>query len=341
MGSHMTFATFLSSGQSSNYLLNSELLNTGQSLKECANDMTFEQLQSRFRLLSNLVTQRQESKQQENIDKKQVYHFRSVSKIVHIFLHPKIPDEAGNPNSFCFLLKQAENLISFRFLLKQAENLISFCFLLKQAENLISFRFLLKQAENLISFCFLLKQTLGRSFSKEHQYSVVTRRHILRTSIIPKAGDRINMTPLLSTLTYLIMIETPINKAQLIMDYIYKLSDIGHPHNRRKKNVAIGHLITYILEKKYNLIHPKPPNELPVYFTDASFCAFFGWDQSSKEEDFEGERRAPAPAPGANQNFYQKMVQHFNRLKTHFDQHFDQIENHLNQQDARYNEDMG
>ncbi|KAH0453584.1 hypothetical protein IEQ34_017908 [Dendrobium chrysotoxum] len=98
--------------------------------------------------------------------------------------------------------------------------------------------------------------------------------------------------------------------------------------DRRKKNVALGHLITYILEKKYNLIHPEPLNELPVYFTDASFHALFGRDQSSEEEDSEGEEGAPTPGP--DQNFYQKMVQHFDRLETHFDQRFDQIKNHMN-----------
>ncbi|KAH0461855.1 hypothetical protein IEQ34_009430 [Dendrobium chrysotoxum] len=84
---------------------------------------------------------------------------------------------------------------------------------------------------------------------------------------------------------------------------------VENPHNRRKKNVALGYLITYILEKKYNLIHPKLLNELPVYFIDASFCALFGWDQSSEGEDSKekGGTPAPIPTPGPDQNFYQEM----------------------------------
>ncbi|KAH0448720.1 hypothetical protein IEQ34_022520 [Dendrobium chrysotoxum] len=143
--------------------------------------------------------------------------------------------------------------------------------------------------------------------------------HVLRTLIIPKAGDHINLTPLLYTVTYLIMTNTPIDEAQLIMDYIYKLSDIGLPHNRRKKNVALGHLVAYILEKKYNLIHHDPPTQLPIYFTDAFFRALFGWDQGSEGEDLEGEEGAPAPAPapGPDQNFYQEIVQSAQHLAEH------------------------
>ncbi|KAL0925698.1 hypothetical protein M5K25_004064 [Dendrobium thyrsiflorum] len=130
-------------------------------------------------------------------------------------------------------------------------------------------------------------------------------QHVLRTSIIPKAGDRLNMTPLLSTVTYLIMTGTPFDEAQLILDYIYNLTDIKHPQSKRKKNVALGHLISYILEKKYNLINPTPPTELPIFFTKAYFRALFNQDQGSEGED-SGEEGAPThgPTPGPDQNFY-------------------------------------
>ncbi|KAL0904281.1 hypothetical protein M5K25_026369 [Dendrobium thyrsiflorum] len=148
------------------------------------------------------------------------------------------------------------------------------------------------------------------------------------------------MTPLLSTVTYLIITGTPFDEAQLIPDYIYNVTDIRHPQSKRQKNVALGHLISYILEKKYNLINPVPPTELPIFSTNASFLALFNQDQGSEGDDF-GEEGAPAqgpaPAPGSDQNFYQDMIQRFDRMETRFDQ----IENHMNMQDASYNEDMG
>ncbi|KAL0907725.1 hypothetical protein M5K25_022156 [Dendrobium thyrsiflorum] len=60
------------------------------------------------------------------------------------------------------------------------------------------------------------------------------------------------------------------------------------------------------------------------------------------DEEEEGEAgveaaAAPTPAPGPSQNYYQKMVQHFDWM----DSQFDQIKNHLQQQDMRHNEDMG
>ncbi|KAH0459076.1 hypothetical protein IEQ34_011890 [Dendrobium chrysotoxum] len=152
-------------------------------------------------------------------------------------------------------------------------------------------------------------------------------QHILRTSIIPKAGDRINTTPHLSSITYLIMTGQPIDEVQLILDYIYNLTDIGLASVKRKKNIALRHIVCYILEKKYNMVHPSGPSELPLYFTDAFFRALFVKDGSVDSSDDEPvSASAPAPAPGPTQDFYQNMVQRFERL----DQRFDHIEVHLN-----------
>ncbi|KAL0910700.1 hypothetical protein M5K25_018781 [Dendrobium thyrsiflorum] len=124
----------------------------------------------------------------------------------------------------------------------------------------------------------LVNDTLRGNKDKSHQPRVYTLlqnariiQHVLRSSIIPKAGDRVNMTPLLSLVTYLILSDKPFDEAQLILDYIHSLFDIRHPQTKRKKNIALGHLICYILEKKYNLIYPEPPTKEPIFFTNASF----------------------------------------------------------------------
>ncbi|KAH0450163.1 hypothetical protein IEQ34_020855 [Dendrobium chrysotoxum] len=69
------------------------------------------------------------------------------------------------------------------------------------------------------------------------------------------------------------------------------------PTTKKKKNVALGHLIAYVLEKKYNLIHPETPNNLPIYFPDASFRALFHRDQGDEGDEMGGQEEAPAPAP--------------------------------------------
>ncbi|PKU81770.1 hypothetical protein MA16_Dca026929 [Dendrobium catenatum] len=165
--------------------------------------------------------------------------------------------------------------------------------------------------------------------------------HVLRTSIIPKAGDRVNITPLLSTVTYRIMTRQPIDEAQLVIDYIYGLSEIGHVDHKRKKNIVLGHLITYILEKKYDLIHPEQDFEEPLYYNDTSFRAIFNKDEPNKTHVVLSETKEetePSHAAGPN---YQDLVQRFDNLEAHFDQRFDQIETHLHQQDIQYNQNMG
>ncbi|KAH0461442.1 hypothetical protein IEQ34_009017 [Dendrobium chrysotoxum] len=96
--------------------------------------------------------------------------------------------------------------------------------------------------------------------------------------------------------------------SKLTIDYLYNLSNIGQPSNRRKKNVALGYLVTYILEKKYNLINPDPPTELPIFLTNASFQALFHQDQDIEGDESEEEGDAPTPAPRPDQNFYQDMA---------------------------------
>ncbi|PKU60064.1 hypothetical protein MA16_Dca014959 [Dendrobium catenatum] len=132
------------------------------------------------------------------------------------------------------------------------------------------------------------------------------------------------------------------NEAQLILDYLYGLFEIGHVEHKRKKNISLGHLVVYILDKKYNLVHPNQEFEEPLYYNDGSFRAIFSKDELSKTHvisDTEEEHEA-APAPVNDPN-YQNLVQRFDLLKTHFNKRFDQIEAHMQQQDIQYAQDMG
>ncbi|PKU69199.1 hypothetical protein MA16_Dca002469 [Dendrobium catenatum] len=131
-----------------------------------------------------------------------------------------------------------------------------------------------------------------------------------------------------------------IDEAQLILDYLYGLSEIGHVKHKRKKNIALEYLVTYILEKKYNLVHPDQEFEEPLYCNDGSFRAIFK-EKSSKTHVISDTEEEPevAPAP-ANESNYQDLVQRFERLETHFDQRFDQIETHLQQHATQYQHDM-
>ncbi|KAL0907702.1 hypothetical protein M5K25_022132 [Dendrobium thyrsiflorum] len=162
-------------------------------------------------------------------------------------------------------------------------------------------------------------------------------QHVLRSFIIPKAGNRINMTPLLSTVTYIIMTSTHFDEAQLILDYIQNLTDIRHPSTKRKKNIALGHLACYVLEKKYNLVHPDPPTEEPIFSQMPLLGHYLIRDIDLTQEE--------------KGNLDKKLHLHLpllrNRMpirscfsETHFDQRFDQLENKLNTQNDQYNADM-
>ncbi|KAL0927626.1 hypothetical protein M5K25_001817 [Dendrobium thyrsiflorum] len=193
----------------------------------------------------------------------------------------------------------------------------------------------------------LVNDTLRGNKDKVHQPRVYTLlqnariiKHVLRSSIIPKAGDRVNITPLLSLVTHLIMTNTPFDEAQLILDYIHRLSDIRHTQTKRKKNIALGHLVCYILEKKYNLIYPEPPTEEPIFFTNASFRSLFH-DPTVEGEDSEGDKEAPSePASVPNQNAFNDIIQRFDTMETNFGQRFDQIDLHMKTQEDRHNLDM-
>ncbi|KAI0496364.1 hypothetical protein KFK09_022696 [Dendrobium nobile] len=100
-----------------------------------------------------------------------------------------------------------------------------------------------------------------------------TIQHVLRTYVIPKAGDRIHITPLLSLTTFYIMDHREFNTADLLFRYIDHLITISDPGHKRKPNLALGHIIAYVLETKYQLQYPIPPKLPTPFYSNNSFTA--------------------------------------------------------------------
>ncbi|PKU78894.1 hypothetical protein MA16_Dca000238 [Dendrobium catenatum] len=162
-------------------------------------------------------------------------------------------------------------------------------------------------------------------------------QHVLRTSIIPKADDRVNITPLLSMVTFLIMSNKPIDEAQLILDYLYGLYEIVHAEQKRKRNITFGHLVSYVMQKKYNLVHPDQEYEEPLFYNDASFRAIFKEDKSKSHASDTEEEVEDVPAP-ANEPNYQNLVERFDRLETHFEAQFQQQQSDIGFMKEQMNE---
>ncbi|KAI0488411.1 hypothetical protein KFK09_028242 [Dendrobium nobile] len=121
-------------------------------------------------------------------------------------------------------------------------------------------------------------------------------QHVLRTSIIPIGDYRVNMTLTLSFTTYLMMTNTKFDKADLIIDYIRYMTFVHLPSTCRKQNIALGHLIEYILQNKYQMTYPGEPDNLPIFYMDASFLIFFHRGQEPEEPIFDEEEGEDAPA---------------------------------------------
>ncbi|PKU63489.1 hypothetical protein MA16_Dca019298 [Dendrobium catenatum] len=169
-----------------------------------------------------------------------------------------------------------------------------------------------------------------------------TIQHVLCTSIIPKAEDRVHITPMLSLTTFFIMAWREFNATDLIIQYIDHLTTIWDPGHRRKPNLALGHLIAYILEIKYNLQYPARHDLQPPCYSNSSFNILHstrlhpgdGEPQGAEEE----EALAPIPDPTPlrqHSQFYQ-LVERFDRWETHFDAYIAAQEQQHSEDIARY-----
>ncbi|PKU65644.1 hypothetical protein MA16_Dca022984 [Dendrobium catenatum] len=154
-------------------------------------------------------------------------------------------------------------------------------------------------------------------------------QHVFRTTIIPKGGDRINLAPTLSVTTYLIMSNIKFDEVDLISNYIRHMTFVCLPTTRRKQNLALGHLIGYILHNKYQLTYPGEPDILPIFYTDASFRILCHRGHKPEEPIFDEEEGedAPVSAPARPRRHAapnNDLVARFNQLQTHLDMYIEE-----------------
>ncbi|PKU71957.1 hypothetical protein MA16_Dca007321 [Dendrobium catenatum] len=124
-----------------------------------------------------------------------------------------------------------------------------------------------------------------------------TIQHVLRTSIIPKTRDRIHITPLLSLTTFFIMARREFNAIDLLFRYIDHLTTIRDLGHRRKPNLALGHLIAYILETKYNLQYHALHDLQPPCYSNNSFTILHSTRFHPGDGEGRGAEEAEAPTP--------------------------------------------
>lgn len=126
------------------------------------------------------------------------------------------------------------------------------------------------------------------------QYNTCVIQHMFsRNNIIPKDGDRVHVTPLQFAITYFSLSNTQLNVTDLLIQYIVILMIVRDLNFHRKPNLALGHLIAYILEVKYGIIFPSTLNHIPSRVINHSFHIFYdhrrhptkGATQATKEDE--------------------------------------------------------
>lgn len=100
-------------------------------------------------------------------------------------------------------------------------------------------------------------------------------QHILKNNIIPKARDHILVTPLQSIVTFFVLSRTQLDVVHLLIHYIDSLYVARDSNYRKKPNLALGHLIFYILKVKYNMSSSSSLNYILTLLTDKSFHIFY------------------------------------------------------------------
>ncbi|KAL0926328.1 hypothetical protein M5K25_002546 [Dendrobium thyrsiflorum] len=159
-----------------------------------------------------------------------------------------------------------------------------------------------------------------------------TIQHVLRSSVIPKAGDRIHITPLLSLTTFYIMDHREFNTSDLIIRYFENLTTIRDPRHHRKPNLALGHLVSYVLTTKYNLEFPSTsasPTHRPTFFSNNSFHILHSTrlhpEQGEAGEEAEENQPeqvpppVPTPEPLCQRSHIDQLVDRFEAFETRFD----------------------
>lgn len=111
--------------------------------------------------------------------------------------------------------------------------------------------------------------------------------HVLRNDIILKARDWVHITLHVFTITYFIMTSMPFIATNLLTSYIESLIIIRDPNTHRKPNLALGHLISYILLIKYDLSYPATLDHIPSFFINLVFYIFYNGRRHNAQGDKE------------------------------------------------------
>ncbi|KAL0922741.1 hypothetical protein M5K25_006755 [Dendrobium thyrsiflorum] len=95
------------------------------------------------------------------------------------------------------------------------------------------------------------------------------------------------------------------------------IKDLSH---KRKPNLALGYIISYVLESKYNLQYPSPPDHLPSFYSNSSFHILHNTHHYPMHEELEAEEEGPIPAhvPIWQQSYINQLVQRFDQWEARF-----------------------
>lgn len=86
---------------------------------------------------------------------------------------------------------------------------------------------------------------------------------MLKNNFISNVRDRIHVTPLIYVVTYFVLFYTQFNVVDILIQCIESLTNIRNLNFHKKPNLALSHLITYILEVKYNISYLSTSNHTP------------------------------------------------------------------------------
>ncbi|PKU59645.1 hypothetical protein MA16_Dca020843 [Dendrobium catenatum] len=115
----------------------------------------------------------------------------------------------------------------------------------------------------------------------------------------------------------------------------------GH---KRKPNLALGHLISYVIETKYQLQYPAPLNLPTLFYSNSSFNTLHSTHLHPEDEEPRGaeeeEAHAPAPVPDptplCQHSQLDQLVGRFDRWETRFNAYVAAQEQQHSKDMARY-----
>ncbi|PKU73936.1 hypothetical protein MA16_Dca021435 [Dendrobium catenatum] len=116
------------------------------------------------------------------------------------------------------------------------------------------------------------------------------------------------------------------------------------PCHKRKSNLALGHLIAYILETKYQIQYPVPPNLPTLFSSNNSFSTLQSTRLHPGDEEPRRaeEEEAPAPTPVLDpvplhlHSPFDQLIERFDRWETRFDDYVAAQEQQYSEDIARY-----